>query len=190
VLTTLADGQVLAAWLDRRGRTTGDHDTRLYARIVGEDSGHDVLIEAQVSEKSPPALVSFPDGSALLSYRTLGDGTVRDINVVRYRLGRWENDHNLSRDDWRSPHCPASGPQLAASGGRVAAAWFTAAEDRPRLRISSPSPIEIPHGLWIIHIALAAVTIRSPAMAMTEAIEAAKPSTKTVFFPANRLIAL
>jgi hypothetical protein len=137
VLTTLADGRVLAAWLDRRGRTTGDHDTRLYARIVGEPAGHDVLIEARVSEKSPPALVSFPDGSALLSYRTLGDGTVRDINVVRYRLGRWENDHNLSRDEWRSPHCPASGPQLAVSGGRVAAAWFTAAEDRPRLRISS-----------------------------------------------------
>jgi hypothetical protein len=137
VLTTLADGRVLAAWLDRRGRTTGDHDTRLYARIVGEPAGHDVLIEARVSEKSPPALVSFPDGSALLSYRTLGDGTVRDINVVRYRLGRWENDHNLSRDEWCSPHCPASGSQLAASGGRVAAAWFTAAEDRPRLRISS-----------------------------------------------------
>jgi hypothetical protein len=85
------------------------------------------LIEARVSEKSPPALVSFPDGSALLSYRTLGDGTVRDINVVRYRLGRWENDHALNRDEWRSPQCPASGPQLAVSGGRVAAAWFTAA---------------------------------------------------------------
>jgi hypothetical protein len=136
-LTTLADGRVLAAWLDRRGRTTGDHDTRLYARIVGEPAGHDVLIEARVSEKSPPALVSFPDGSALLSYRTLGGGTVRDINVVRYRLGRWENDHALNRDEWRSPQCPASGPQLAVSGGRVAAAWFTAAEDRPRLRISS-----------------------------------------------------
>ena len=137
VLTTLADGRVLAAWLDRRSRLTGDHDTRLYARIVGEPAGHDVLIEARVSEKSSPSLVSFPDGSALLSYRTLGDGTVRDINVVRYRLGRWENDHNLSRDDWRSPQCPASGPQLAASGGRVAAAWFTADDDRPRLRISS-----------------------------------------------------
>jgi hypothetical protein len=137
VLTTLADGRVLAAWLDRRGRTSGDHDVRLYARIVGEPAGPDVLIEARVSEKSPPALVSFPDGSALLSYRTLGDGTVRDINVVRYRLGRWENDHALNRDEWRSPPCPASGPQLAVSGGRVAAAWFTAAEDRPRLRISS-----------------------------------------------------
>ena len=137
VLTTLADGRVLAAWLDRRGRTAGDQDIRLYARILGEDPVRDVLIDARVSEKSSPALVSFPDGSALLSYRTLGEGFIRDINVVRYRLGRWENDHPLNRDDWRSPHCPASGPQLAASGGRVAAAWSTAAEDRPRLRISS-----------------------------------------------------
>jgi hypothetical protein len=137
VLTTLADGRVLAAWLDRRGRTSGDFDVRLYARIVGEPAGPDVLIEARVSEKSPPALVSFPDGSALLSYRTLGEGLIRDIKVVRYRAGRWENNHNLNRDEWRSPPCPASGPQLAVSGGRVAAAWFTAAEDRPRLRISS-----------------------------------------------------
>ncbi|PHX84811.1 MAG: hypothetical protein CK538_10130 [Opitutia bacterium] len=67
VLTTLADGRVLAAWLDRRGRTAGDHDVRLYARIVGEDPDRDVLIEARVSEKasprswrSPMAALCFP----------------------------------------------------------------------------------------------------------------------------------
>jgi hypothetical protein len=137
VFTALADGRVLAAWLDRRGRAVGDRDTRLFARVLGESPARDVLIEAHVSENSPPTLASFPDGSALLSYRTLGDGDIRDINVVRYRAGRWENDHNLNHDKWRSPRCPASGPQLATSGGRVALAWFTAADTRPRVRISS-----------------------------------------------------
>ncbi len=137
VFTVLADGRVLAAWLDRRGRAVGDRDARLFARVLGESPARDVLIEARVSEKSPPALVAFPDGSALLSYRTLGDGYIRDINVVRYRADQWENDHNLNHDEWRSPQCPASGPQLATSGGRVAAAWFTAADARPRVRISS-----------------------------------------------------
>lgn len=137
VLTVLADGRVLAAWLDRRGRAVGDRDTRLFARVLGENPARDDLIEARVSANSPPALASFPDGSALLSYRTLGDGDIRDINVVRYRAGRWENNRNLNHDEWRSPQCPASGPQLATSGGRVAAAWFTAADARPRVRISS-----------------------------------------------------
>jgi len=137
VFTVLADGRVLAAWLDRRGRAVGDRDTRLFARVLGESPARDVLIKPRVSEDSPPALASFPDGSALLSYRALGDGDIRDISVVRYRAGQWENDYNLNPDEWRSPPCPASGPQLATSSGRVAAAWFTAADARPRVRISS-----------------------------------------------------
>ena len=137
VFTTLADGRVLAAWLDRRGRAVGDRDTRLFARILGESPARDVLIEPRVSENSPPALAPFPDGSALLSYRTLGDDDIRDINVVRYRAGRWENDQKPNHDEWRSSQCPASGPQLATSGGRVAAAWFTAGDAPPRVRISS-----------------------------------------------------
>ncbi len=137
VFTALADGRILAAWLDRRGRTLGERDARLYSRILAAGPGPDVLVEPRVGENSPPALASFPDGSALLAYRALGDGDVRDINTARYRRDQWETGLNLNHDDWRSPRCPASGPQIATSGGRVAAAWFTAAEGRPRLRVSS-----------------------------------------------------
>jgi hypothetical protein len=39
-------------------------------------------------------------------------------------------------DDWEMPACPVNGPALAARGGMLAAAWFTAAQQRPRVMAS------------------------------------------------------
>lgn len=136
-LTTLADGRVLAAWLDRRGRTQGDRGPRLYARILGVTPALDVLIEPLVSEAAAPALEAFPDGSAVLTYRGRSDGEIRDIHIVRYQRDRWENDHVLNHDEWHVSRGPTESPQLAIAGGRVASAWFTAADGNPRVQIST-----------------------------------------------------
>ncbi len=136
-LTTLADGRVLAAWLDRRGRTHGDRGPRLYARILGITPALDVLIEPLVSEAAAPALDAFPDGSAILTYRGRSDGEIRDIHIVRYHQDRWENDHVLNHDEWHVSRGPTESPQLAIAGGRVASAWFTAADSNPRVQIST-----------------------------------------------------
>jgi hypothetical protein len=45
----------------------------------------------------------------------------------------------LSNDGWRINACPINGPRLAADGGRIAAAWFTAADNDPRV-LASYSP--------------------------------------------------
>jgi hypothetical protein len=136
-VVTLADGRVLAAWLDRRGRTQGDRGPRLYARILDVAPALDVLIEPLVSEAAAPALAAFPDGSAILTYRGRSDGEVRDIHVVRYLLSGWENDHVLNHDEWRVGRGIAESPQLATAGGRVASAWFTGADNNPRVQIST-----------------------------------------------------
>ncbi len=136
-VVTLADGRVLAAWLDRRGRTQGDRGPRLYARVLGATPALDVLLEPLVSEAAAPALAAFPDGSAILTYRGRSDGEVRDIHVVRYVLGGWENDHVLNHDEWRVSRGIAESPQLAIAGGRVASAWFTGADSNPRVLVST-----------------------------------------------------
>lgn len=136
-LVTLADGRVLAAWLDRRGRTQGDRGPRLYARILGTTPALDVLLEPLVDQSAAPALAAFPDGSALLTYRGRSDGEIRDVHVIRYNLDRWENDHVLNHDGWRIARGTGESPQLAVAGGRVASAWFTAADGNPRVRVST-----------------------------------------------------
>ena len=137
-LATLADGRVLAVWLDARAKKAPGAPRppqQLYSRILGAE-GPDTLVDAKVCDCCQTSLTAFPDGSALLAYRGRSDEEVRDIRVARFRDGAWQDARTLSNDDWRIAGCPVNGPQIASDGGRVAAAWFTAADNDPRVQVS------------------------------------------------------
>lgn len=136
-LEFLADQRVLAVWLDGRGRPEGKPQM-LYSRILGTDA-KDMLVDDSVCDCCQTTLTAFPDGTALLAYRGRRDPEVRDIRVARFRGSAWEASRPLNNDDWKIPGCPVNGPQLASDGGRVAAAWFTAAGDDARV-LASYSP--------------------------------------------------
>ncbi len=131
-LAALAGGRVLAVWLDGRGLTTGGTTTRLYARIVGA-SGPDILVDEAVCDCCPPSLTAFPDGSALVAYRGRTSAEVRDIRVARFRGRTWDEPQPLGADNWRIEGCPVNGPRLTSDGGRVAATWFTGADQDSRV---------------------------------------------------------
>lgn len=136
----LADGRVLAAWLDGRAKKTGPKTSpqQLYARLLG-DSAPDTLVDASVCDCCQTTLTAFLDGGALLAYRGRTDSEVRDIRTARFRGNSWDEPRPLNNDDWRIAACPVNGPRLAADGGRVATAWFTAADNDPRV-LASFSP--------------------------------------------------
>jgi hypothetical protein len=136
----LADGRVLAAWLDGRAKKSGGskQPQQLYARIL-HDPAPDTLVDPSVCDCCPTTLTAFPDGGALLAYRGRTDTEVRDIRTARFRGASWDEPRPLNHDDWRIAACPMNGPRLASDGGRVAAAWFTAADNDPRV-LASFSP--------------------------------------------------
>lgn len=137
-LATLADGRVLAVWLDGRGKKAGGTAQQLYSRIVGED-GPDTLVDASVCDCCQTTLTAFPDGTALVAYRGRTTEEIRDIRLTRFRGQQWDASRPLNNDAWKIVGCPVNGPQLDADGGRVAAAWFTAADGNPRV-LASYSP--------------------------------------------------
>jgi len=134
-VTTLADGRVLAAWLDGRETRPGRKQPQLFARFIGV-SGPDTLVDPSVCDCCQTSLAAFPDGSALLVYRGRTDDEVRDIRATRFAAGRWTESYPIFHDGWKTTACPVNGPQIAADGGRVAAAWFTAANGRLRVQAS------------------------------------------------------
>jgi hypothetical protein len=136
-LQPLADGRLLAAWLDGRGKKTDpDNPAQLRARILGSDQP-DVLVDPSVCEGCPLALTAFPDGSALLAYRGRTAGEIRDILSARFIDGQWEERRANSRDDWKTSDNLVDGPAVAGGGPRVTEAWFTAAGDEPRVLLSN-----------------------------------------------------
>lgn len=88
--------------------------------------------------------VTTAEGPVIV-YRDRTTDEVRDI-VVRHALGArsadaaaqaaWSEPVVLGPDGWVIDGCPVNGPALAASGRHVVAAWFTAAEQRPRIRFA------------------------------------------------------
>lgn len=131
-LATLPDGRVLSTWIDGRGKKQGLAGPQLFARILGSDAP-DTLVDPAVCECCHTGLTAFADGTALAVYRGRTEGDVRDIRAARFAGERWAATHPVFHDGWKIAGCPVNGPQVTADGGRALAAWFTAANDQPRV---------------------------------------------------------
>lgn len=134
-LQALADGRWLATWLDGRARDTAKA-MQLWGRILQSDAP-DQLIDDRVCDCCSTSLVAFPDGSALVAYRDRSASEVRDMAKARFNGTAWETPSLIHADGWEIAACPVNGPMLSVQGATVAIAWFTAANDQPRVLASS-----------------------------------------------------
>ena len=73
----------------------------------------------------------------VVAYRDRTPEEIRDIVVRRFADGRWQEPVGAGADNWHIEGCPVNGPKIAAVGERVAVAWFTAANDVPRVRFAA-----------------------------------------------------
>lgn len=98
--------------------------------------------------------VTVARDGAVAVYRDRTDDEIRDIYVSRYIDGRWQPGRPLADDHWSIAACPVNGPAIDAADQRVAIAWFSAAEDRPTVKLATSNdsgstfslPIEIERG--------------------------------------------
>jgi hypothetical protein len=132
---------VMAVWLDGRN-TAGGHfgsgggPMTLRSAVLGPDGlSREFELDPSVCECCQTTAVLLPDG-ALAAYRNRTEKEIRDISVVRFRNGTWEEPRVLYQDGWEIFGCPVNGPAMSAIDETVAAAWFTAAEDSARVRVA------------------------------------------------------
>ena len=69
-------------------------------------------------------------------YRNRTPAEIRDVYVTRAVDGIWEPGRAVADDGWEIAGCPVNGPSIAAGENDVAVAWFTAAEDRVRVKVA------------------------------------------------------
>lgn len=80
--------------------------------------------------------VALLGGDALLAFRDRTTSEVRDIVVRRLTADGWQPPVPLAPDNWVLEACPINGPAIAARDDQVAVAWFSAADNRPRVRVA------------------------------------------------------
>ncbi len=120
-------------WLD--GRATLDGGAmQLRTALVTERPQPSTLLDDSVCDCCQTAALGQPEGT-LVAYRDRLEGEIRDISLRRWESVReaWSDPEPIHRDGWVLEACPVNGPALAATDGQVAAAWFTAADDEPRV---------------------------------------------------------
>lgn len=98
----------------------------------------DRLLDDDVCSCCSPSVVVAGD-TIIVAYRDRRAGEIRDISVMRRTDGQWSAPASPNRDGWMIAGCPTNGPALAVSGPTTATAWFTAADDQPRLRLAFSS---------------------------------------------------
>ncbi len=133
-LQPLADGRLLVAWLDGRARAQGQDRQTLCARILGAD-GPDTVVDPYVCDCCQLSFVPTTDGGALLAYRGRTKEEVRDMRLARFDGRTWAAPTALNADGWKIAACPVNGPRLTATDSTVAAVWFTAAGNTPRVQL-------------------------------------------------------
>lgn len=122
-----------AVWLDGRGLKGGHEgagDMQLhYASLPFEN---DSVVDARVCDCCQTAMAMTIDGP-VVAYRDRSNDEIRDIAIVRRTANGWTKPKLVHADGWKIAGCPVNGPQLDANGKRVAIAWFTAANQKPRV---------------------------------------------------------
>jgi hypothetical protein len=80
--------------------------------------------------------VAYGAGGPIVVYRDRTGEEIRDIYAARAVEGDWTEPVPVADDGWRIDGCPVNGPAVDARGPEVVVAWFTAAADQSRVRLS------------------------------------------------------
>jgi hypothetical protein len=124
-------------WLDGSDDKV-QHRYHLLAAPIGAARDQQKVLDDDVCTCCPTTMVRTAHG-VVAAYRDHTTDNVRDISIVRRINGRWSAPVNVSHDNWHIDGCPTNGPALASDGQRVALAWFSAANDRPLVKVSFSS---------------------------------------------------
>jgi hypothetical protein len=141
-MTPAPGGGVVVIWLDSRklvASNPSDEVSMMYAVIsAGGVPGDESVLDPRVCECCQTSATVVP-GGILAVYRDRSDTEIRDIAFTKFDGTKWSEPRTVSADTWQIYGCPINGPAVAAAGNHVAVAWFTGANDKPRVNVAISS---------------------------------------------------
>ncbi|MGI9547152.1 MAG: hypothetical protein ACR2MM_07950 [Flavobacteriaceae bacterium] len=134
------DDTFFITWLDGRNTEEKDDGSRgamtLRAAIVSErgEVSKDTLLDNRTCDCCQTTAVITENGPIVI-YRDRSEEEVRDMSIVRQVGGKWTTPKTIHRDNWKINGCPVNGPKVAGLGNNLAVAWFTAAGNKPKVKL-------------------------------------------------------
>jgi hypothetical protein len=175
-LVSIAAGQRQAnlVWLDGRHSAENGEYALVHASVDGFGTASaETVLDASVCTCCPTAITGTPNGLAV-AYRDRSPDEIRDISLLRFENGSWLQPAALSHDGWRINACPNNGPALSSGSSGIVAAWFTAADDAPRVKVAFSTagefrpPVVVDEGNPVRHVAIALLSSGDAAVVWVE----------------------
>jgi hypothetical protein len=127
------DGRELANWSFDEPEALLGVSLRV-ARVAADGSITErAIVDPMVCDCCQPDVAMGPSGP-LVTYRDRTADDIRDIVVRTFSDGQWQEPISVGSEAWFIEGCPVNGPAIASVNRSVAVAWFTAADNRPRVR--------------------------------------------------------
>ena len=134
-------------WLDGQSYDTyasqdvADNAMQLRMRKFSADGtmGEDTLLDARTCTCCQTSAAFAGNNDLLVVYRDRSLGEIRDISIVRETPQGWSTPQSVNVDGWRIEGCPVNGPAIDTANGTSAVAWFTAANDIPKVKVAFSS---------------------------------------------------
>jgi hypothetical protein len=145
----------LVVWLDGRetaGKEHGGGQMTLRGAIVFEDGTieYDTLLDERICDCCQTGVAIGPNDEIIAAYRDRSEDEIRDISTVRWQMdGGWSKPQTIGNDNWKIAGCPVNGPSIDSFGNNLAVAWFTAADDSPKVQVAFSQDIGETFGLPI-----------------------------------------
>lgn len=127
-----APGEFDLVWLDGREMDHGGEMELRYTTWLGGQFQPEHILDDDVCTCCQTDAAVFGD-ERFVAYRDHAAGEIRDISFVRFDGEDWSAPTPLSNDGWQIAACPVNGPALAAYQDSLTLAWFTQADDEPRV---------------------------------------------------------
>jgi hypothetical protein len=134
-MTAIEGGKLRAFWLDGR-ESKGHHGGAMQLRAATLDPdgtvSDRVLIDDRVCDCCQTAAATTASGPVVV-FRDRSDEEVRDISIAGPGP---DQRRRVAPDGWKIAGCPVNGPSVSARGSALAVAWFSAANDAPRVSVA------------------------------------------------------
>ncbi len=128
-------------WLDGRNTVSNGHEHggAMTIRAAEVSSNGEVNAESLLDDRTCDCCqttAAITSNGPVVLYRDRLEDETRDISIVRMVNGSWTEPKAIYNDNWKIKGCPVNGPKADALDNDLAVAWFTAANNQPKVNVT------------------------------------------------------
>lgn len=134
------------SWLDGRNTKSTGHDHAhggdggaMQIRVAEIMNDGEKKNEFEIDSRTCDCCqtsTALTDQGPIVVWRDRSDQEIRDIYYSKFNEGIWSKPKPVYEDNWKINGCPVNGPKVAVNKSSVAVAWFTAADNVPKVNLS------------------------------------------------------